>query len=272
LPTAGISWSGEDPLPSVEVDLLPVLTHRQLLVGCMLGAFVLTFLATRAITKAIREGRGPFRNESLGGVHIHHEVYGIFLLLGTGTAVFAYRPDGPWIDVLAALFGAGAALTLDEFALWLHLDDVYWAKEGRSSVDAVFIGGVIGTLLLVGASPFDDAAGEGAEAVAVNVTVGLICAAVAVLKGRPVLAVIGVFLPVVALVAALRLARPSSVWARRRYDPRKTARARHRFPPGHRTRWDRLVDFFAVAQPAATSAPATQRVSEQPPPALGPGP
>lgn len=251
-------------MPSVQVDLLE-LTRRHVLVGWMLGAFLLTFLATRAITKAIREGRGPFRNTAVGGVHVHHQVYGIFLLLGTGTAEFTYRPDGPWVDVLAALFGVGAALTLDEFALWLHLEDVYWAREGRSSVDAVLMAGVIGTLLLVGANPFDDDSGDGAVAVAITVAIGLLCAVVAILKGRPVLAVIGVFVPVVALVAALRLARPSSVWARRRYDPRKMARALRRFPPGHDSQLDRLVDFFAVAQPAATPS-ATQSVSERPPP------
>lgn len=169
------------------------------------------------------------------------------------------------VDVLAALFGVGAALTLDEFALWLHLEDVYWAREGRSSVDAVLMAGVIGTLLLVGANPFDDDSGDGAVAVAITVAIGLLCAVVAILKGRPVLAVIGVFVPVVALVAALRLARPSSVWARRRYDPRKMARALRRFPPGHDSQLDRLVDFFAVAQPAATPS-ATQSVSERPPP------
>lgn len=253
-------------MPDIQVDLLPELMHRQLLIGWMLGAFVLTFLVTRAITKAIRDGRGPFRNASVGGVHLHHEVYGIFLLLGTGTVEFAYRPDAPWLDILAALFGVGAALTLDEFALWLHLRDVYWTKQGRSSVDAVLVGAVIGSLLLVGANPFGDNAGQGAEAVAVNVCIGLLCAAVAILKGRPVLGVVGVFVPVVALVGALRLAHPSSVWARRRYGPTKAVRAQHRFPPGRRTRWDRLVDVFATAEPAAPSAPAT-RATDPPPPA-----
>lgn len=108
----------------------------------------------------------------------------------------------------------------------------------------------------------------------VTVSIGLLCAAVAILKGRPVLAVIGVFVPIVALVAGLRLARPSSVWARRRYVPRKLARALRRFPPGQRSRWDRLVDFFAVAPPGATP-PAVQRGQEStrrrsgPPASLG---
>jgi hypothetical protein len=231
----------------IEVELLPELTRRRELVGWMLAAFLVTFLATRAITKAIREGRGPFRNAQLGGVHVHHQVYGIVLLLGSGTAEFPYRPVAPWADVLAALFGVGAALTLDEFALWLHLEDVYWSREGRSSVDAALVALIVGALLLVGVNPFGDESGEGAAVAASGVVANLVFAVVAILKGRPVLGVVGVFVPLLALVAALRLARPTSPWARRRYDEQRMERSRRRFPPGRRTRWDRLVDVFAGA-------------------------
>ncbi|HYH32715.1 MAG TPA: hypothetical protein VD903_20265 [Pseudonocardia sp.] len=230
-----------------EFDLVPELTRRHALVGWMLAAFLLTFLATRAVTRAIRGGRGPFRNASVGGVHVHHQVYGIFLLLGAGTAEFTYRPGAPWVDVLAVLFGAGAALTLDEFALWLRLDDVYWQREGRSSVDAVLVTVVVGALLLVGVDPFGRVAEDGVAVLTLTVLADVACAIVAILKGRPVLGVIGVLVPVLALVAAVRLARPSSPWARRRYDERMLARALRRFPPGRRTRWDRLVDVFAGA-------------------------
>jgi hypothetical protein len=235
------------PMSGIDIDLLPELTRRRALVGWMLASFLLTFLATRAITRAIRLGRGPFRNAKLGGVHVHHQVYGIFLVLGAGTAEFTYRPAVPWADVLAVLFGIGAALTLDEFALWLHLEDVYWEREGRSSVDAVLVALIVGALLLVGANPFGDDASDGAMVTALGVTGNLAFALVAILKGRPVLGVVGVFVPFLALVAALRLARPASPWARYRYDDRRMARARHRFPPGKRTRWDRLVDIFAGA-------------------------
>jgi hypothetical protein len=239
------------PLNGIEFDLLPELTRRRALVGWMLAAFLLTFLATRAITRAIRQGRGPFRDMKVGGLHVHHQVYGIFLLLGAGTAEFTYRPVAPWADVLAALFGIGAALTLDEFALWLHLEDVYWTREGRSSVDASLVALIVGALLLVGVNPFGDDSGGGALAAAVGITGNLVFALVAILKGRAVLGVVGVFVPLLALAAALRLARPTSPWARRRYDERRMARARRRFPPGRRTRWDRLVDVFAGA-PALT--------------------
>lgn len=243
----------------IDIDLLPVLTRRRALVGWMVAAFLVTFLATRLVVTAIRRGRGPFRDASVGGVHVHHQVYGIFLLLGAGTAEFTYRPSEPWSDVLAVLFGAGAALTLDEFALWLRLDDVYWTKEGRSSVDAVLVAVVVGGLLFVGVNPFGDDAQDGVVGVALTLVVNLACALVAILKGRPVLGVLGVFVPLLALVAALRLARPSSPWARRRYGGPRMARALRRFPPGHRSRWDRLVDVFAgapaVTEPARSPSP-----------------
>jgi hypothetical protein len=239
-------------------ELLPVLTGRRELVAWLLLGYLTTFLVTRLVTHAIRTGRGPFGNASVGGVHIHHEVYGIFLLLGTGTVEFAYRPGGAWAAVLAALFGAGAALTLDEFALWLHLEDVYWSREGRSSVDAVLIAAVVGMLLLVGANPFDADGARGEGLVAATVLVNLAFAAVAIAKGRVVLGVVGVFVPLVAAVASVRLARPASPWARRWYrdGSRRAARARRRFPEGRENRFDRLVDLFAaVPRPADRRQP-----------------
>ncbi|WP_164699708.1 hypothetical protein [Modestobacter sp. KNN46-3] len=239
-----------------EPELLPALTGRRELVAWLVLGFLVTFLLTRFVTHAIRSGRGPFRDASVGGVHVHHEVYGIFLLLLTGTVEFAYRPAGAWGDLLAVLFGAGAALTLDEFALWLHLQDVYWSREGRSSVDAVLIAAVVGVLLLIGANPLD-ADGSGGEGVlTLTVLVNLCFAVVAILKGRVVLGVVGVFVPLVAAVASVRLARPTSPWARRRYRPgsRRAARSRRRFPPGRRNHWDALVDLFAAVPPVPPSA------------------
>lgn len=219
----------------------------QWIVAWMLGAFLVTFLATRLITHLIRAGRGPFRDTTVGGVHVHHQVYGIFLLLGTGTTALAYRPGSPWLEVTAVLFGVGAALTLDEFALWLRLDDVYWGPDGRRSVDAVLIALIVGTLMLVGFSPFDEDASGGQLAASATLVVNLAFVLVAAFKGRTVLAVLGLFVPLVALVAAARVGRPRSPWARRFYPAgsRRLARAEHRFPPGRRHRWDPLVDLFA---------------------------
>jgi hypothetical protein len=221
-------------------------------VAWMLGAFLVTFLATRLITHLIRAGRGPFRDTTVGGVHIHHEVYGIFLLLGTGTAALAFHPSSPWLEVTAVLFGVGAALTLDEFALWLHLDDVYWGPDGRRSVDAVLIALIVGALLLIGFSPFDEDASDGQVVAAASVVINLVFVVVAALKGRTVLAVLGLFVPLVALVAAGRLSRPRSPWARRFYKAgsRRLARAQHRYPDGQTHWWDKVVTLFAGrAQP-----------------------
>jgi hypothetical protein len=243
-------------MSAIHLELFPFFSGRRVLVAWILGAFVVTFLVTRFITRSIRAGRGPFRNASVGGVHVHHEVYGIFLLLGTGAAEFTYRPGPPWVYPLAALFGAGAALTLDEFALWLHLDDVYWSQEGRSSIQAVLIALVVGGLLLAGANPFDADRAHGEAVVAATVVVNLLCALVGILKGRVVLGVVGVFVPVVALVAACRLAKPRSPWARRRYPPssRRNSRSLARFRPGRRTRWDAVVDLFVPVTEATPAA------------------
>ena len=228
-------------------ELLPVLDGRRELMAWLVLAFLVTFLVTRFVTHAIRAGRGPFRDASLGGVHLHHEVPGILLLLVSGTAEYAYRPDGVAGTVLAVLFGVGAALTLDEFALWLRLEDVYWAREGRSSVDAALVALLVGAFLLIGANPFDADDARGEALVAATLLANLAAALVAVAKGRVVLGVVGVFVPLVAVVAACRLARPGSAWARRRYRPgsRRADAARRRFPPGRRNRWDALVDLFA---------------------------
>jgi hypothetical protein len=115
--------------------------------------FFVTFGVTRAITHAIRRNLGPFHNVSPDGLHIHHLVWGIFGLLGVGYCWLDQVGTGMEESSLqgsratALFYGAAAALTLDEFALWLHLEDVYWAKQGRDSVDAVVL---FASLLSVG--------------------------------------------------------------------------------------------------------------------------
>jgi len=116
-------------------------------------SFFVTFAVVRAITYSIRAGVGPFHNTTAGGKHIHHLVWGILLLLLVGYVWLLRIGSGmesssKWMSrITALLYGAGAALTLDEFALWLNLEDVYWEHEGRSSVDAVIL---FGGLLSVG--------------------------------------------------------------------------------------------------------------------------
>ncbi|MBV9582486.1 MAG: hypothetical protein JO057_28210 [Chloroflexi bacterium] len=95
------------------------------------------------ITHAIRHHTGPFRNVSAGGRHLHHLVLGILLLLGDGYLWLSQLGTGEGASSRAAslstalAYGAGSALTLDEFALWLNLKDVYWSHQGRESLDAV---------------------------------------------------------------------------------------------------------------------------------------
>jgi hypothetical protein len=101
--------------------------------------FLVMFGIVRAVTHLIRAGVGPFHNIDSGTLHIHHLVLGILLLLAIGYA-WLVAPGGSWFPNAAAIaYGIGAALTLDEFALWLNLQDVYWAKQGRESIDAVVI-------------------------------------------------------------------------------------------------------------------------------------
>jgi len=119
-------------------------------------SFTLTFLVVRAITISIREGRTlPFiRNIEAGGTHIHHLVPGIMLLLTVGYLAVAL--GGSYGYAFAIAYGIGAALTLDEFALWLHLEDVYWLEQGRVSIRAVFFfAGLVG-IVGVGAVFFLD--------------------------------------------------------------------------------------------------------------------
>ena len=113
-------------------------------------AFFVTFALVRLITALIRAGVGPFHNVvTAGGTHIHHLVFGIVLLLAVGYVWLTEVGVGSsWVATLTAIaFGVGAALTLDEFALWLNLQDVYWERQGRVSIDAVLI---FGSLLSAG--------------------------------------------------------------------------------------------------------------------------
>jgi di/tricarboxylate transporter len=227
----------------------------------LLAAFLLTFLFIRTSARLMRSPKvtwwpGSVTTES--GLHLHHLVWGIVLLLLTGFLGFVLSPTSPRTEILAVMFGIGAGLTLDEFALWVHLKDVYWAEEGRSSFDAVVVAAVIGGLVVVGAAPFDlPQSGSSVDEIVVAVLIDLLLFTVAVLKGRWLLALVGVFVPLVSLVAALRLASPTSRWAHRRYraGSRKLARAQARFARiAGRDR--RLSD--AIAGPPSVPAVAEQ--------------
>lgn len=116
----------------------------------ILVAFLITFVVVRFITHRIRSHRSRLLHDlTVGGTHVHHLVWGILLLLITGYLAIAFDPARAR-EGLALAFGVGAALTLDEFALWLDLQDVYWTREGRRSVDAVIVTASILALVLLG--------------------------------------------------------------------------------------------------------------------------
>jgi hypothetical protein len=125
-------------------------------------AFFGSFAATRGVTHAIRAGLGPFHNVTVHGRHFHHLVFGIAGLLGSGylwlvqVGVGHRGEDDALSRATSMLYGASAAITLDEFALWLDLRDVYWGKEGRESVDAVLLFGGALSIGLWGAPFFRD--------------------------------------------------------------------------------------------------------------------
>jgi hypothetical protein len=96
--------------------------------------------AVRGITHAIKAGKGPFKNLSVGGEHLHHYMWGIGMLTGVGAVAVRGTEELRRHPVTAIAYGVGLALIADEFALLLDLKDVYWAKQGRVSVD-VAVGG-----------------------------------------------------------------------------------------------------------------------------------
>ena len=194
----------------------------------LLLAFLLTFVAVRAYTRLGRM-RG-WGSGSVGGVHVHHLIPGIVACLAAGTAIIAFDPGNDSMLLLSSLFGIGAALTLDEFALILHLDDVYWTDEGRSSIEATLMAFAVGVLCLVATAPVgsDPSKDIPHSVLGVVVFVNMSFALVAFLKGKTKLGVSGLVIPGVAVVGAVRLAKPTSLWARRFYAADKLDRSRDR--------------------------------------------
>jgi hypothetical protein len=208
-------------------------------------AFVVTFALTRLYTRRARAfGGGGLEIE---GVHVHHLVFGIVIAFVSALLTIALEPAGLPRDTLAVGFGIGAALTLDEFALWFYLRDVYWSPEGRTSIRATGLGMLVAVLVLIGRSPFGigEAAGVPRAAVVPLVVLNVAVSLVAVLKGKPFLALLSVFVPVVGFLAAVRLAKPGSLWAKCFYagNRRKAVRADARY--GECSRFERVQRSLA---------------------------
>ncbi|WP_260609736.1 hypothetical protein [Streptomyces sp. WAC06614] len=239
-------------------------------------SFVLSFLVTRTITRLIRAGRGPFRNVTPGGVHVHHVVPGVVLVIVGGFGAIGSTNHSIGGLISAVLFGLGAGLVLDEFALILHLDDVYWSEQGRKSVEIVVLTAALVALVLGGFLPFgvNDLTLEERQnrgLVVINTALNFFIALVALWKGKPRTALLGTVIPFVALIGAVRLARPGSPYARRFYANRPKARAKAGLRAFHHDRrWAvprrKFQDWIGGA-PDPAGAPATA-----PPPGPGTAP
>lgn len=256
----------------VEPDKLPLLL--------CLFAFVVTFVTTRVITRMIRAGIGPFKNNvSAGGLHIHHAVPGIILLI-FGALMALRSPSSPWFEIAAITVGIGMSLILDEFGLILHLEDVYWSDEGRISVEMAGLTAACLGLFMLGFSPLGvDDLTVGDISVRLTLLTGLLLhgmlVLVCVLKGKYRAALISLFVPFVAWVSAFRLGRPGSWYGKRRYQGRKLERATARairFDDRWDPKWRWLGDMIAGAPSEPDPVPVSANRSTALPAPAGAAP
>ncbi|MFC4126556.1 hypothetical protein [Nocardia rhizosphaerae] len=216
-----------------------VIAHGRLPLLCFLLGFILGFVVIRISVRLIRANvRWWPGNIKAGDTHIHHMVFGVVTVLLSGIGLIATAEDSTQVtsSVLAAVFGVGAALVLDEFALIFYLRDVYWEEQGRTSVDAVFVALAVTGLLLLGVQPatfldyddFRESRGIGVRlALLATLVLNLLLAAVVIAKGKIWTGLFGMFFTPLLLIGAIRLSRPGAPWARWRYGdrPRTMARA-----------------------------------------------
>jgi lysyl-tRNA synthetase class 2 len=227
-----------------------------LLIG-LIGSFLFIRFSVRMIRRGVSWWPG---NVNPGGLHIHHVVFGQAMMLIGGIGSFAVRGGVVAHNLLAVLFGIGCGLVLDEFALVLHLEDVYWSEQGRKSVDAVILAVAVIGLLLIGEAPLGGFVGgiSGEQIGVAAVLLGFVV--VCLIKGKVWTGLIGVMMPPVAIIGALRLARPASPWSRWRYHsrPRRLARSERREDRVHR----RLVAFKTTLMDAVAGAPHLKSKAE----------
>jgi hypothetical protein len=224
--------------------------HKQALFLVLVG-FLAAFCFIRLSVRLMRSPRVPWWPGSVvsGGVHLHHLVFGIGLMVAAGTVGFATFNNSPSLEICAAVFGIGAGLTIDEFALWVHLDDVYWSEEGRASIDAAVIATLVMGLIFLEVRPFAVSGSTPVDvALTVEAPVVLSLAVVCFAKQRFFHGATGLFIWPLALYGATRIGKPGSLWAHRRYgerDPAKQAKSQARFRPERRT--ERLKEAFRDA-------------------------
>ncbi len=224
--------------------------HNEQAVFLVLIGFLASFAFIRMSTRIIRSGNvswWPGNIESESGLHLHHLVFGIVTMMAAGTLGFVSDGRTPYAEICALLFGVGVGLTIDEFALWVHLEDVYWTEEGRSSVDATVIAAALMLLIVLGVSPvaIDSTTNEAFVTSIVLTLFAFGCVATCFAKGRILHGAIGIFVAPVAFYGAGRIGKPHSAWARYRYGerrPAKQAKAEDRFAPERRT--ERFKEAF----------------------------
>jgi len=174
----------------------------------ILIAFVSSFGFIRFSAHMIRAQVSwwPGNVETKSGTHIHHMFWGILLLITMGYIGIATSIPDPWFELVALAFGIGMGLTMDEFALWLNLEDVYWQKKGRQSIDAVVITVSLLVIALLGLrfwiDIWDAALGNAWLAIPIQL-IGVAFAIVCFRKGRTLVGLVGLFVPVVAVIGAL---------------------------------------------------------------------
>ena len=218
---------------------------------CCLIAFILTFFVTRTFVRLIRHWAGTERppqwwqprNIQIGSKHVHHVVVGVVMVMISGVLLISLSINGNETEFTATaiIFGIGAALVLDEYALILHLSDVYWEEDGRTSVDAVFAAVAVGGLLVLGLHPlmfflslWQDTTHSAVLRAGVVFAMVLILplAVLVVLKGKVWTGLIGMFFVPLLVIGAIRLSRPQAPWARylylRRLDKMSRALRRER--------------------------------------------
>ena len=191
----------------------------------ILLAFICSFGFIRTSAHMIRAEVSwwPGNVQTKSGTHIHHLVWGILAVLVSGYIGLAFEPESPWREIVAIFFGIGMGLTMDEFALWLNLEDVYWTEKGRRSIDAVIVTTALLAITLLGLQFWIDvleatlgfagvggnklSSGESAAILVPLQIAGLCLAIVCFKKGKTLTGLVGLFIPLVALVGAVRPAR-----------------------------------------------------------------
>jgi lysyl-tRNA synthetase class 2 len=247
----------------------------------MFVAFLITFALTRFYTRMAR--KHGWGSGNVGGVHVHHMVIGVILMsIGGILAITQFGNDEIVAACAGIVFGIGLALTLDEFAMILHLKDVYWTEEGRTSIDAMIMGVAASAVLLVSSSPdpgepsleleFGSAGIE--VGVFVELALSMLFAAITFLKKKPFLGVLAIALLPIGIVTSIRLAKPGSPWAHRFYDPergsergrerreRKRDRSLQRFTEGWPGRFERWFSDLVGGAPHLPSPGADERPHE----------